>query len=173
MEEQILKTQEELNLIELYKIKKEIYNSSFKRFVDIFEKIENINFGIDIKYEDIDFSTILIDKNINDTILQENIFFTATFLDSANEKLKQKTDELALISTTNSDYFKFDSKDKESTKDAYYYARYIQILCTTNIYQTYLQNSIKLTSSISEEMKPKIWLFFKIYLKELFKNKTK
>lgn len=171
MEEHILKTQEELNLIELYKIKKDIYNSSFKRFVNIFETIENINFGVEIKYEEIDFSTIVIIEDINDSFVQENIFFTNTFLDSTNEMLNRKLDELVEVIKICKDYSKLNKQGKEVLKDSYFFARYIQILCTTNIHETYLQSSMKLTSSIEKEVEAKIWFSIKNYLHNLLKNK--
>ncbi|WP_418186646.1 hypothetical protein [Aliarcobacter lanthieri] len=167
--EQLLDTKEELNLVKLYKLKEKIYNSSFKRFIDIFEKIENINFGIDIKYEDIDFSTIIFNEKINDFLVQENIDFVNSFLDSTDEIINQKLEELDFIIKDCNDYSKLNKLNQEVVKDSYFLARYIQILCTTNIHETYLQNSSKILSSIDREISIKIWLSFKIYIKKLFK----
>ncbi|MCT7598013.1 hypothetical protein ACOTWR_02870 [Aliarcobacter butzleri] len=169
--EQILKTQEELNLVKLYKLKKEVYNDSFKKFTNIFGKIKNINFGIDIKYEDIDFSTIIINKNIDDLVFQENIHSTINSLNSSNDILNLILDELVQIITTCKDYSLLSKQNKNSIKEAYFFARYIQILCTTNIHETYLKSCLKTNSLIDKEIETNIWLSFKIYIKNLFKNK--
>ncbi|MDK2080127.1 hypothetical protein [Aliarcobacter butzleri] len=169
--EQILKTQEELNLVKLYKLKKEVYNDSFKKFTNIFGKIENINFGIDIKYEDVDFSTIIINKNIDDLVFQENIHSTINSLNSSNDILNLILDELVEIITTCKDYSLLSKQNKNSIKEAYFFARYIQMLCTTNIHETYLKSCLKTNSLIDKEIETNIWLSFKIYIKNLFKNK--
>ena len=48
-------------------LKNRVYNKTFKNYICIFKQIKNINFSINIKYENIYFSTVIIDKNINNS----------------------------------------------------------------------------------------------------------
>ena len=80
--EDILHSIEEENLVNLFKLKNRVYNQTFKNFIQIYEQIKNINFYSKIKYEDIDFTTYVLDKNIDSFSLQENICRIRTSLHS-------------------------------------------------------------------------------------------
>ncbi|MFX4236638.1 hypothetical protein ACOL3F_11960, partial [Aliarcobacter butzleri] len=79
------------------------------------------------KYEDIDFSTIIINRNIDDLVFQENIHSTINSLNSSNDILNLILDELIEIITTCKDYSLLSKQNKNSIKEAYFFARYIQI----------------------------------------------
>ena len=104
-------------------------------------------------------------------VFQENIHSTINSLNSSNDILNLILDELVQIITTCKDYSLLSKQNKNSIKEAYFFARYIQILCTTNIHETYLKSCLKTNSLIDKEIETNIWLSFKIYIKNLFKNK--
>ena len=52
--ENILDSIEEENIANLFRLKNRVYNKTFKNYICIFKQIKNINFYINIKYENID-----------------------------------------------------------------------------------------------------------------------
>ena len=67
--EDILDSKDDENLINLFRLKNRVYNETFKSYIFIFNQIKNINFSSKIKYEDIDFTTIILDKNIREPLI--------------------------------------------------------------------------------------------------------
>jgi len=167
--ENILDSIEEENLINLFRLKNRVYNETFKSYIFIFNQIKNINFSSKIKYEDIDFTTIIIDKNINNASLQDNIEAVINTLDFLNDELNEKTNKLSEIVENCKHYSKLTKEDKEVIKDSYFFARYIQILCTTNYYKYYLDNYFHIYASIEDELQSRFWSSFKVYIKNIFK----
>ena len=167
--ENILDSIEEENLINLFRLKNRVYNETFKSYIFIFNQIKNINFSSKIKYEDIDFTTIIIDKNINNASLQDNIEAVINTLDFLNDELNEKTNKLSEIVENCKHYSKLTKEDKELIKDSYFFARYIQILCTTNYYKYYLDNYFHIYASIEDELQSRFWFSFKVCIKNIFK----
>ena len=89
--ENILDSIEDENIANLFRLKNRVYNKTFKNYICIFKQIKNINFYINIKYENIDFSTVIIDKNINNPSFQDNISMSFDTLDFLNDELNEKT----------------------------------------------------------------------------------
>ncbi len=85
--ENILDSIEEENIANLFRLKNRVYNETFKNYVYVFKQLKNINFSINIKYENIDFSTFMIDKNINNSSFQYNISVLIDTLDFLNDEL--------------------------------------------------------------------------------------
>ncbi|MGJ0298974.1 hypothetical protein NG744_08495 [Aliarcobacter cryaerophilus] len=171
--ENILDSIEEENIANLFRLKNRVYNETFKNYVYIFKQIKNINFSINIKYENIDFSTVIIDKNINNSSFQDNISVVIDTLDFLNDELNEKIQKLNEIIAICKDYSKLKKEEKELIKDSYFFARYIQILCTTNYYKYYLDNYFDIYASIENELQSSFWLSFKIYIRNILKYRTK
>lgn len=95
--EDILDSKDDENLINLFRLKNRVYNETFKSYIFIFKQIKNINFSSKIKYEDIDFTTIILDKNINNPSFQDNISMSFDTLDFLNDELNEKTQKLKEI----------------------------------------------------------------------------
>lgn len=93
--EDILHSIEEENLVNLFKLKSRVYNQTFKNFIQIYEQIKNINFYSKIKYEDIDFTTYVLDKNIDSFSLQENIYYTGEKLKILDRELNKRLKKLS------------------------------------------------------------------------------
>ena len=91
--ENILNTNEEQNLVKLFKLKNIAYHETLKEYIFILYRVKNVKFDKKIEYKDIDLTTVLIDKNIDCNILQKNIIATYDFLYDLNEELKSKLDE--------------------------------------------------------------------------------
>ena len=171
--ENILDSIEEENIANLFRLKNRVYNKTFKNYICIFKQIKNINFYINIKYENIDFSTVIIDKNINNPSFQDNISVVIDTLDFLNDELNEKIQKLNEIIAICKDYSKLKKEEKELIKDSYFFARYIQILCTTNYYKYYLDNYFDIYASIENELQSRFWLSFKIYIRNILKYRIK
>ena len=171
--EDILDSKDDENLINLFRLKNRVYNKTFKNYIYIFKQIKNINFYINIKYKNIDFSTVIIDTNINNPSFQDNISVVIDTLDFLNDELNEKIQKLNEIIAICKDYSKLKKEDKEVVKDSYFFARYIQILCTTNYYKYYLDNYFDIYASIENELQSSFWLSFKIYIRNILKYRTK
>lgn len=165
--ENILNSKEEQSLLNLFKLKREVYHTTFKNYVFIFQQLKNINFLVKINHKDIDFSNVAIDKNIANTSLQENISMVFYMLDSLNEELKSKIETFEGIVDRCEDFYSLSKEEKEFVKDTYFIARYIHILCTTNYYKYYIDNYFNIFTFIEEEVKPLPWLSFKIFFYKL------
>ncbi|MGJ0319052.1 hypothetical protein NG767_09940 [Aliarcobacter cryaerophilus] len=167
--ENILDSIEEENIANLFRLKNRVYNKTFKNYICIFKQIKNINFYINIKYENIDFSTVIIDKNINNHSFQDNISLVLGTLAFLNDELNEKITQLSQIVENCKDYSKLKKEDKELIKDSYFFARCIQILCTTDYYKYYLENSFDIYVSVENELQSSFWLSFKIYIRKILK----
>lgn len=165
--EDILDSKYDENLINLFRLKNRVYNETFKSYIFIFNQIKNINFSSKIKYEDIDFTTYVLDKNIDSFLLQENIYFTGEELKSLDRELNQRLQKLSEIVTNCNDYFKLNKENKELVKESYFYARYIQIVCTKDYYKDFLNNLFEFDSIISKELEHSKWLTCKIYINKI------
>ena len=62
--ENILNTNEEQNLVKLFKLKNIAYHETLKEYIFILYRVKNVKFDKKIEYKDIDLTTVLIDKNI-------------------------------------------------------------------------------------------------------------
>lgn len=171
--ETILSTQEEENLINLFRLKNRVYNNTFRNFVNTIENVNNINFVVNAKYEDIDFTTVVIDRNINCNLLQDNIFFTNYILTSLDKELENNYNLLQQILENCNNYSKLKTEDKKLFVNCYLIARYIQVICSKDFYKTCLENHLDVYLDIEDEIKPRFWLSCKIYFKNLFKNYDK
>lgn len=167
--EDILHSIEEENLVNLFKLKSRVYNQTFKNFIQIYEQIKNINFYSKIKYEDIDFTTYVLDKNIDSFSLQENIYYTGEKLKILDRELNKRLQKLSEIATNCNDYFKLPKENKEFVKETYCYARYIQIVCSTDYYKHFLINLFEFDSIISKELEHSKWLTCKIFINKIFR----
>ena len=94
-------------------------------------------------------------------------------LDFLNDELNEKIQKLNEIIAICKDYSKLKKEDKEVVKDSYFFARYIQILCTTNYYKYYLDNYFHIYASIEDELQSRFWSSFIVYIKKILKYRTK
>ncbi len=166
--ENILSTQEEENLINLFRLKNRVYNETFRNFVFIIQDVNNINFVLNIKYEDIDFTTIVIDRDINCNLLQDNIFFTSSILNCLDKELENKLSLLSKILKNCNNYSKLNSENKKLFIDSYSIARYIQIICSTDFYKTFLENHLDIYLDLEDEIKPRFSLSSKIFFNKIY-----
>ncbi|MGJ0362290.1 hypothetical protein [Aliarcobacter cryaerophilus] len=167
--EDILHSIEEENLVNLFKLKSRVYNQTFKNFIQIYDQIKNINFYSNIKYEDMDFTTCVLDKNIDSFLLQENIYFTGEELKILDRELNKRLLKLSEIVTNCNDYFKLNKENKEFVKESYFYARHIQIVCSKDYYKHFLINLFEFDSIISKELEHSKWLTCKIFINKIFR----
>ncbi len=167
--EDILHSIEEENLVNLFKLKSRVYNQTFKNFIQIYDQIKNINFYSNIKYEDMDFTTYVLDKNIDSFLLQENIYFTGEELKILDRELNKRLLKLSEIVTNCNDYFKLNKENKEFVKESYFYARHIQIVCSKDYYKHFLINLFEFDSIISKELEHSKWLTCKIFINKIFR----
>ena len=117
--------------------------------------------------------SLILDKNINNPSFQDNISMSFDTLDFLNDELNEKIQKLNEIIAICKDYSKLKKEEKELIKDSYFFARYIQILCTTNYYKYYLDNYFDIYASIENELQSSFWLSFKIYIRNILKYRTK
>ncbi|MFY9100062.1 hypothetical protein OZY48_03275 [Aliarcobacter cryaerophilus] len=145
--EDILDSIEEENIANLFRLKNRVYNETFKSYIFIFNQIKNINFSSKIKYEDIDFTTYVLDKNIDSFLLQENIYFTGEELKSLDRELNQRLQKLSEIVTNCNDYFKLNKENKELVKESYFMLYIYKLFALKTIIKIFLiiyLNSIQL-----------------------------
>ncbi|MCT7464924.1 hypothetical protein [Aliarcobacter cryaerophilus] len=161
--ENILNTNEEQNLVKLFQLKNIAYHETLKEYIFILHRVKNVKFDKKIEYKDIDLTTVLIDKNIDCNILQKNIIATYDFLYDLNEELKSKLDELYEISVFYDDYVMFNKSEKSLFNNCYLIARYIEVLCTTDIYKTFIANDMKIFRKIDKELTTNLFLSLKKY----------
>lgn len=161
--ENILNTNEEQNLVKLFKLKNIAYHQTLKEYIFILHRVKNVKFDNKIEYKDIDLTTVLIDKNIDCNILQKNIIATYDFLYDLKEELKSKLDELYEISVFYDDYVMFNESEKSLFNNYYLIARYIEVLCTTDIYKSFIENDMKIFRKVNKELKTNLFFFLKKY----------
>lgn len=159
---------EQQNLNDLNNLRKELYYGTLNDYRNILDKFRNVRFFHVIGYEmdfqtrnnienKLDFYNIEIDNNINSELLQRNIRASHHFLNFLNEDLKLSMEKLYEITLSCTDYRKLDKGQKNFLKDSYVKARYMHLLCTTQLYKNFLNKSIDYLSDIKWEMK--LWIF--------------
>src|SRR5574344_1198986 len=150
--ENILNTNEEQNLVKLFKLKNIAYHETLKEYIFILHRVKNVKFDKKIEYKDIDCN-----------ILQKNIIATYDFLYDLKEELKSKLDELYEISVFYDDYVMFNESEKSLFNNYYLIARYIEVLCTTDIYKSFIENDMKIFRKVNKELKTNLFFFLKKY----------
>ncbi|MDN5102981.1 hypothetical protein O8C99_07265 [Aliarcobacter butzleri] len=108
--------EEEINFQSLIEMKKRVYHDSFISFIDFYKKLENVDLG-DLEYEEIDFSTVVLDEQIYDRNIQNNIKITTDLLFKANNLLNDIVLNLGESIKETVDYQKFSVKTKEVIKE--------------------------------------------------------
>ena len=144
--------EEEITFESLQNMKKKVYHDSFVDFINLFEKIENVDLGT-LKYQEIDFNSNVYINQLFDETVQNNLKITTDLLFKANNLLNDIVNNLEIIIIKNSDYKSFKTKEKELLKDAFSLAKFIQKIC---ISQTIDENIVlkfnNIISSIQEEI---------------------
>lgn len=117
-----------LDLIEekknLYRLKTKVYNETLKSYMLIFNQIKNLDFSAKLKYNEIGFTTIIIDNNIGNISIQDNIFMKFDTLDFLNKELSEKINEISEIVNLCKDYSKLEKENKKLIKEGYALYRY-------------------------------------------------
>lgn len=144
---------EEINFQSLIEMKKRVYHDSFISFIDFYKKLENIDLG-DLEYEEIDFSTVVLDEQIYDRNIQNNIKITTDLLFKANNLLNDIVLNLGESIKETVDYQKFSLKTKEVIKEAFSLAKFIQKVCINeDLSEDVVVKFSNIISNIEEEIR--------------------
>ena len=145
--------EEEINFQSLIEMKKRVYHDSFISFIDFYKKLENIDLG-DLEYEEIDFSTVVLDEQIYDRNIQNNIKITTDLLFKANNLLNDIVLNLGESIKETVDYQKFSVKTKEVIKEAFSLAKFIQKVCINeDLSEDVVVKFSNIISNIEEEIR--------------------
>ena len=145
--------EEEINFQSLIEMKKRVYHDSFISFIDFYKKLENIDLG-DLEYEEIDFSTVVLDEQIYDKNIQNNIKITTDLLFKANNLLNDIVLNLGESIKETVDYQKFSVKTKEVIKEAFSLAKFIQKVCINeDLSEDVVVKFSNIISNIEEEIR--------------------
>ncbi len=145
--------EEEINFQSLIEMKKRVYHDSFISFVDFYKKLENVDLG-DLEYEEIDFSTVVLDEQIYDRNIQNNIKITTDLLFKANNLLNDIVLNLGESIKETVDYQKFSVKTKEVIKEAFSLAKFIQKVCINeDLSEDVVIKFSNIISNIEEEIR--------------------
>ncbi|MCG3688805.1 hypothetical protein [Aliarcobacter butzleri] len=145
--------EEEIIFQSLIEMKKRVYHDSFISFVDFYKKLENVDLG-DLEYEEIDFSTVVLDEQIYDRNIQNNIKITTDLLFKANNLLNDIVLNLGESIKETVDYQKFSVKTKEVIKEAFSLAKFIQKVCINeNLSEDVVVKFSNIISNIEEEIR--------------------
>lgn len=145
--------EEEINFQSLIEMKKRVYHDSFISFVDFYKKLENVDLG-DLEYEEIDFSTVVLDEQIYDRNIQNNIKITTDLLFKANNLLNDIVLNLGESIKETVDYQKFSVKTKEVIKEAFSLAKFIQKVCINeDLSEDVVVKFSNIISNIEEEIR--------------------
>lgn len=145
--------EEEINFQSLIEMKKRVYHDSFISFVDFYKKLENVDLG-DLEYEEIDFSTVVLDEQIYDKNIQNNIKITTDLLFKANNLLNDIVLNLGEAIKETVDYQNFLVKTKEVIKEAFSLAKFIQKVCINeNLSEDVVVKFSNIISNIEEEIR--------------------
>ena len=145
--------EEEINFQSLIEMKKRVYHDSFISFVDFYKKLENVDLG-DLEYEEIDFSTVVLDEQIYDKNIQNNIKITTDLLFKANNLLNDIVLNLGESIKETVDYQKFSVKTKEVIKEAFSLAKFIQKVCINeDLSEDVVVKFSNIISNIEEEIR--------------------
>ena len=144
---------EEINFQSLIEMKKRVYHDSFISFVDFYKKLENVDLG-DLEYEEIDFSTVVLDEQIYDRNIQNNIKITTDLLFKANNLLNDIVLNLGEAIKETVDYQNFLVKTKEVIKEAFSLAKFIQKVCINeDLSEDVVIKFSNIISNIEEEIR--------------------
>jgi len=145
--------EEEINFQSLIEMKKRVYHDSFISFIDFYKKLENIDLG-DLEYEEIDFSTVVLDEQIYDRNIQNNIKITTDLLFKANNLLNDIVLNLGEAIKETVDYQNFLVKTKEVIKEAFSLAKFIQKVCINeDLSEDVVIKFSNIISNIEEEIR--------------------
>ncbi|MCG3686853.1 hypothetical protein ACOL22_02580 [Aliarcobacter butzleri] len=145
--------EEEIIFQSLIEMKKRVYHDSFISFVDFYKKLENVDLG-DLEYEEIDFSTVVLDEQIYDRNIQNNIKITTDLLFKANNLLNDIVLNLGEAIKETVDYQNFSVKTKEVIKEAFSLAKFIQKVCINeNLSEDVVVKFSNIISNIEEEIR--------------------
>ncbi|WP_323587481.1 hypothetical protein [Aliarcobacter butzleri] len=145
--------EEEINFQSLIEMKKRVYHDSFISFIDFYKKLENVDLG-DLEYEEIDFSTVVLDEQIYDRNIQNNIKITTDLLFKANNLLNDIVLNLGESIKETVDYQKFSVKTKEVIKEAFSLAKFIQKVCINeDLSEDVVVKFSNIISNIEEEIR--------------------
>ena len=127
-EEDKYQVEEEINLDNLQHMKKNVYHDSFVDFINLYEKIENVDLG-KLEYQQVDFNSKTYGQEIYDEMAQHNIKVTTDLLFKANNLLGDIVMHIDEIIKQETNYENFRIKEKELLKEAFSLARFIQKVC--------------------------------------------
>ena len=145
--------EEEINFQSLIEMKKRVYHDSFISFIDFYKKLENVDLG-DLEYEEIDFSTVVLDEQIYDRNIQNNIKITTDLLFKANNLLNDIVLNLGEAIKETVDYQNFLVKTKEVIKEAFSLAKFIQKVCINeDLSEDVVIKFSNIISNIEEEIR--------------------
>ena len=145
--------EEEIIFQSLIEMKKRVYHDSFISFVDFYKKLENVDLG-DLEYEEIDFSTVVLDEQIYDRNIQNNIKITTDLLFKANNLLNDIVLNLGEAIKETVDYQNFSVKTKEVIKEAFSLAKFIQKVCINeDLSEDVVVKFSNIISNIEEEIR--------------------
>lgn len=145
--------EEEINFQSLIEMKKRVYHDSFISFIDFYKKLENVDLG-DLEYEEIDFSTVVLDEQIYDRNIQNNIKITTDLLFKANNLLNDIVLNLGEAIKETVDYQNFLVKTKEVIKEAFSLAKFIQKVCINeDLSEDVVVKFSNIISNIEEEIR--------------------
>ena len=127
-ENTISSTSKEHSLKKLQDMKQKVYHDSFVDFINLYEKIENVDLG-KIEYQEVDFNSKTYGQEIYDEMAQHNIKVTTDLLFKANNLLGDIVMHIDEIIKQETNYENFRIKEKELLKEAFSLARFIQKVC--------------------------------------------
>lgn len=123
--------EEEINFENLQQMKKRAYEEAFKKFVTLYEKIENIDLG-KFEFKEVEFNKTYGEK-IYDKTIQTNIQITTELLSKANNVLSEMNINLGEIMQEEQDFTHFRAKEKELLKEAFSLAKFVQKVCEDDL----------------------------------------
>lgn len=123
--------EEEINLESLLQMKKRVYEDAFKKFVTLYEKIENVDLG-KLELKEVEFKKTY-GKEIYDETIQNNIQITTELLSKANNVLSEMNINLDEITQEEQDFTHFRTKEKELLKEAFSLAHFVQKVCEDDL----------------------------------------
>jgi hypothetical protein len=123
--------EEEINLESLQQMKKRVYEDAFKKFVTLYEKIENVDFG-KLELKEVEFNKTY-GEEIYDKTIQNNIQITTELLSKANNVLSEMNINLDEIIQEEQDFNHFRAKEKELLKESFSLAKFVQKVCEDDL----------------------------------------
>ena len=151
-EEDKYQVEEEINLDNLQDMKQKVYHDSFVDFINLYEKIENVDLG-KIEYQEVDFNSKTYGQEIYDEMAQHNIKVTTDLLFKANNLLGDIVMHIDEIIKQETNYENFRIKEKELLKEAFSLARFIQKVCINDsVTEDVVVKFNNIISSIQEEI---------------------